>query len=149
VKPENIGYKTTNNSQFSLYCFYFRDNTMPKTSLVAIACMLVASVFGAVGQYFYKTGADHSDAGLWRMMLSPWILSGVACYIAVMFLFTQAFKAGGSVTVLYPIYATTFIWAALIAQFVYGQPIRLVHILGMIFLIGGMYLMGLGNAQPS
>ena len=111
--------------------------------------MLVASIFGAIGQYFYKTGADRSEAGPLAMMLSPWILAGMVCYIAVMLLFTQAFKAGGSVTALYPIYATTFIWAALIGQFVYGQPIRLVHILGMFFLIGGMYLMGLGNAQPS
>jgi multidrug transporter EmrE-like cation transporter len=122
---------------------------MLKTPILAIACMLAASVFGAVGQYLYKTGADRSNAGPVVMLLSPWILAGMGCYIVVMLLFTQAFKAGGTVTVLYPIYATTFIWAAVIGQFVYGQPIRLVHIAGMVLLIGGMYLMGVGNAQPS
>jgi multidrug transporter EmrE-like cation transporter len=122
---------------------------MLKTPVLAMACMLVASVFGAVGQYLYKTGADRSDAGPLAMLLSPWIVAGMGCYIAVMLLFTQAFKAGGTVTVLYPIYASTFLWAAVIGQVVYGQPIRLVHVAGMILLIGGMYLMGVGNAQPS
>ena len=122
---------------------------MLKTPVLAMVCMLVASVFGAAGQYFYKTGADRSEAGPLAMLLSPWILAGMGCYIAVMLLFTQAFKAGGTVTVLYPIYATTFIWAAVIGQVIYGQPIRPVHIAGMIFLIGGVYLMGVGNAQLS
>jgi multidrug transporter EmrE-like cation transporter len=121
---------------------------MLKTPILAIACMLVASVFGAVGQYLYKAGADRSNAGPIAMLLSPWILAGMGCHIAVMLLFTQAFKAGGTVTVLYPIYATTFIWAAVIGQALFGQPIRFVHIVGMILLVGGMYLMGVGNAQP-
>ncbi len=122
---------------------------MLKTPILAIVCMLVASVFGAVGQYLYKTGASHSVAGPFTILLSPWILAGMGCYITVMILFTQAFKAGGQVTVLYPIYATTFIWAAIIGQATYNQPIRLVHIAGMILLIVGIYLMGVGNAQPS
>ena len=122
---------------------------MLRTPVLAMACMLVASVFGAVGQYLYKTGADRSGAGPLAMLASPWILAGMGCYIAVMFLFTQAFKAGGSVTVLYPIYASTFIWAAVIGQVVYGQSIRPVHVAGMILLIGGIYLMGVGNSQLS
>jgi multidrug transporter EmrE-like cation transporter len=122
---------------------------MLKTPIVAIVCMLVASIFGAAGQYLYKTGASHSVAGPFATMLNPWILAGMGCYIAVMVLFTQAFKAGGQVTVLYPVYATTFIWAAIIGQAIYNQPIRLVHIAGMILLIVGIYLMGVGNAQPS
>ena len=122
---------------------------MLKTPVLAMVCMLVASVFGAVGQYLYKTGADRSDPGPLAVLLSPWILAGMGCYIAVMLLFTQAFKAGGNVTVLYPIYAMTFIWAAVIGQVIYGQPVRPVHIVGMILLIGGIYLMGVGNAPPA
>ncbi len=70
------------------------------------------------------------------------LLCGVACYIGVMVLFVAAFKKGGALTVLYPIYATTFIWAALIALFAYNTPIKPVNIVGMGVLIVGMYLMG-------
>jgi drug/metabolite transporter (DMT)-like permease len=43
---------------------------------------------------------------------------------------------------LYPIYATTFIFAALIALWAYGTPIKAVHIGGMVLLVAGMYFMG-------
>jgi multidrug transporter EmrE-like cation transporter len=70
------------------------------------------------------------------------LLGGVICYVAVMVLFVAAFKKGGSLTVLYPVYATTFIWAALLALIVYGTPIKPVNVGGMGLLVAGMYLMG-------
>jgi len=69
-------------------------------------------------------------------------MAGVLCYIAVMVLFVAAFEIGGSLTVLYPIYASTFIWAALIAWRVYGTPITMTKVLGMGLLIVGMFLLG-------
>jgi len=122
---------------------------MLKTPFVAILCMLVASILGAAGQYLYKAGTDRAPGEGVSYLASPWILAGMACYIGVMFLFTQAFKAGGTVTVLYPIYATTFIWAAVLGLVLFGQPIRAVHILGMGLLVSGIYLMGVGNASAS
>ena len=59
-----------------------------------------------------------------------------------MVLFVAAFKKGGALTVLYPVYATTFIWAAIIAFAAYGTPIRGINVVGMALLIVGMYLMG-------
>jgi multidrug transporter EmrE-like cation transporter len=59
-----------------------------------------------------------------------------------MVLFVAAFKRGGSLAVLYPIYASTFIWAALIAWSAYGVPIKPANICGMALLVAGMYLMG-------
>ena len=41
-----------------------------------------------------------------------------------MVLFVAAFKRGGAMSVLYPIYASTFIWAALIAWLAFHEPIR-------------------------
>jgi multidrug transporter EmrE-like cation transporter len=63
-----------------------------------------------------------------------------------MLLFSLAFRRGGTVTVLYPIYASTFIWAAIMAWAIYGQPIRPIHVAGMVLLIAGMVCMGWGNA---
>lgn len=42
----------------------------------------------------------------------------------------------------YPVYATTFIWAALFALLAYGNPIRPVHVGGMALILAGMFLMG-------
>ena len=59
-----------------------------------------------------------------------------------MVLFVSAFKKGGALSVLYPVYATTFIWAAAISYFAYNTDIKPVNIIGMSLLVGGMYLMG-------
>ncbi len=58
-----------------------------------------------------------------------------------MVFFTYAFRLGGTVRVLYPIYATMFIWAAIIAWLLHGDPIRPVHVLGMGLLLTGIVLM--------
>lgn len=112
-----------------------------KTPGFSIVCFLLASLFGAVGQFLYKSGAERAIGG-WTGYLNPRLLGGVLAYIAVMVLFVAAFKRGGALSVLYPIYASTFIWAALIGCFAYGEAIRPVHVAGMALLVGGMFLMG-------
>lgn len=107
-----------------------------------MAFFALASVFGALGQYLYKTGSEAAVGGLGSYLANPRLLGGVGCYVAVMVLFVAAFKRGGSLTALYPIYASTFIWAAVIAYFAFGTPIKPVNVGGMALLIGGMYLMG-------
>lgn len=111
-----------------------------KTPLASMAMFLGAAILGAAGQYLYKAGADRAQTAV--QYLNVRILGGVACYVGVMVLFVAAFKRGGSMSVLYPLYASTFIWGALIAWWAFGTPVRPVHAAGMALLVGGMYLMG-------
>ncbi len=113
-----------------------------QTPTASVLCFLAASLLGAVGQFLYKSGADQASGTIASYLLNPRLIGGVICYIAVMVLFVAAFRFGGALSVLYPIYATTFIWAALIAGWVYDEPIRPLNILGMMLLVGGMCLMG-------
>ena len=112
-----------------------------RTSPLAIVFFIVAAFLGALGQFFYKSGADKITHAF-SSYLNARLLGGVACYIAVMVLFVAAFRRGGALTVLYPIYASTFIFAAIIAWFAYGTPIRAIHFAGFGLLIAGMYLLG-------
>lgn len=113
--------------------------TTPVSSMLMFA---FAAVIGAVGQFLYKSGASLTTSD-WSSYLLNWrLLTGVVCYVAVMVLFVAAFKQGGALSVLYPLYASTFIWAAIIGLWAFGVPIRPINILGMLFLVLGMYLMG-------
>ena len=112
------------------------------TPAISIVYFLVASLLGALGQYLYKSGAELAGGSVTSYLANPRLLAGAACYVAVMVLFVAAFKRGGSLTVLYPIYATTFIWAALLALVFYATPIKPVNVGGMCLLVMGMYLMG-------
>jgi len=107
-----------------------------------VVLFVVAAFLGAAGQFLYKAGADAAEGSILSYVLNARILVGVVCYIAVMVLFVAAFRAGGTPTVLYPVYASTFIWAAVFGLVLYGTPIRPVHVFGMVMLVGGMMLMG-------
>lgn len=113
-----------------------------KAPLASILCFATAAFLGALGQFLYKSGTEHATGSLLSYLLNLRIAGGMICYTAVMVLFVAAFRRGGELSVLYPIYATTFIWAAVIALWVYGVPIKPVHVLGMICLIAGMFFMG-------
>ena len=112
------------------------------TPVSSVGLFLAAALLGAWGQFLYKSGAERATGGLSSYLLNPRILGGVICYVAVMVLFVTAFKRGGELTVLYPVYASTFIWAALIAVCAYGTPIRPINVLGMACVVVGMFLMG-------
>lgn len=113
-----------------------------KTPALSVLFFLLASLLGAAGQFLYKAGADRAGGSVGSYLLNGRILAGVACYVAVMVLFVAAFRKGGSLTVLYPVYATTFIWAALLALAIHGTPVRPANVAGMVLLVAGMYLMG-------
>lgn len=112
------------------------------TPALSIVLFAVAALVGAVSQYLYKSGADAADGTLVGYLTNFRILGGVVSYVAVMVLFIAAFRRGGSLTVLYPVYASTFIWAALLARWTDGVQVRPVHMGGMAALVLGMYLMG-------
>ena len=113
-----------------------------KTPALSILFFLLASLFGALGQFLYKSGAERAGGSIASYLLNARLLGGVVCYVAVVVLFVAAFKKGGALTTLYPVYATTFIFAAFIAFWAYGTPIKPANICGMTLLIAGMYFMG-------
>lgn len=112
------------------------------TPWISILFYVIASLLGAVGQYLFKSGADQVRGGPLAALANGRILTGLLCYIAILVLQLSAFKRGGSLTVLYPIYACTFIWAAFLAWIAFGTEIRPINVLGMLLLIGGMFCMG-------
>src|SRR5258708_31467540 len=112
-----------------------------KTSPLATIYFLIASILGAVGQIFYKSGADRADGGLLQYVLNSRIALGACCYVAVMILFVAAFKQEASPSALYPLYSSTFIWAALLDHLLYGRIISFANLAGMCLLVVGMYLL--------
>lgn len=110
------------------------------TPLKSIILFLLSALLGAFGQYLYKEGSQEVSRNpiLW---VTNWkILLAVGLYILVMLLFVYAFKIGGELTVLYPVYATTFIWALFIGVFILKEPINLYKIAGVGFIILGVFL---------
>jgi drug/metabolite transporter (DMT)-like permease len=114
---------------------------MADTPAVSIALYLVAAIAGAAGQYFYKAGAARLDSAHPLQVLTNVHLGlGVVCYVAVMALFVLGLRRGGQLTVLYPVYATTFIWAALIGSIMLGEQPTLSRLAGIALIVAGVVL---------
>lgn len=113
---------------------------MFETPAMSMMLVLVAAILGAAGQFLVQSGSKGVHSPI-SFLLNLKVMAGMGCYLAVMALFTRAFKLGGSVRVLYPIYASTFIWAAILAFLLHQQPIRPINILGMTLLTCGIVLM--------
>jgi hypothetical protein len=113
-----------------------------KTPPISIFLFALAALLGALGQFLYQSGAVRAGGSVASYLGNVRLIAGVICYVAVMILFVAAFQRGGALTTLYPIYASTFIWAAIIARWAYATPIKPVNVCGMLVLIAGMYLLG-------
>lgn len=108
-------------------------------SFKPILLFLIAAFLGAFGQYFYKTGAETASSRIITWILNYRIILGVLCYVAIMFLFFLAFRIGGPLTILYPVYATTFIWGLLIGIFLLGERVNPFNFVGVGLIILGVY----------
>ena len=97
----------------------------------------LAAFSGAAGQVFYKLGSKE------KKMINYKIIIGICFYFLVIIFFAFAYISGGSISVLYPSYATTFIWAVVFGKFVFKEKISIKKITGIAVIIGGIYFVTL------
>lgn len=98
-----------------------------KDQMIPALLYLVAACVGAVGQYSYKLGGLR--IGQIPIYQNIPLILGIILFCIVMVLFVLSFKLGGRLSVVYPIYATTFIWGTLIGVIADKEPVSLNQIL--------------------
>ncbi len=67
-------------------------------------------------------------------------------YLVVLAMMSLGFRAGGTVATLYPVYALTYVWAAVIGARFHGHAISSWNVVGMGCLVLGVTLMSVGSA---
>jgi multidrug transporter EmrE-like cation transporter len=99
---------------------------------------LIASLFGAFGQYFYKLGSQRlKDVPLF---LNWQLAVGAISFTAVMVLFVISFKMGGKISTTFPVYASTFIWGTMIGIFIEKESFHNIQWLGVALVVVGITL---------
>lgn len=107
--------------------------------------VLASSFLGALAQYLYKYGSLRLvDFPIYKNI---WILSGMLLFGVVMFLFVWAFKIGGRLSVVYPAYATTFLWATILGILIDKEPYSMLQAVGMLLLLCGVFMISFFSAQ--
>lgn len=99
---------------------------------------LIAAVLGAVGQFFYQRGSQVlKTTPIWKNYN---IHLGVILFGLVMLLFVKSYQAGGRISVVYPFYATTFVWGYFIGVYVNQEPASGLALIGLAVMIVGISL---------
>ncbi len=111
-----------------------------RPNVQAILFYLLAAILGAIGQYLFKIGSKTVSTNFISWIFNFKIIVAVILYCTVMFLFVFAFKLGGELTVLYPVYATTFIWAAIIGVLFLNETMTVSKVGGILLIILGVLL---------
>jgi hypothetical protein len=110
----------------------------PASQTIPIAINLAAAVLGALGQYAYKSGAAKLSAV--PFFRNAPLLLGMLAFCVVMGMFVAAFKLGGRLSVVYPMYATTFLWGTMIGIVLDREPWSALQVLGGLVTVAGLSL---------
>jgi len=113
-----------------------------KTKPWAVCLIALGTLFTTAAQIFYKTGAN-------RLALSNWYINwhipaGIILYIIAGILLITALK-GGDVSVLYPVFATSFIWVIIFSRYIFGEPFTFQKWAGVAVIILGITLISVGS----
>lgn len=105
---------------------------------------VLAAIAGAGGQYFYKKGGERLTS---VPLFQNWpIAVGIFLFCVVMLLFVLAYKNGGRISVVYPFYATTFLWGALIGVLAEKEAFSMSQFAGLALMFAGLALIARGGA---
>lgn len=115
---------------------------------IPILLNLLAAFLGALGQYYYKKGGQIL-AATGRFLNGPTLI-GILLFCGVMGLFVVGYKLGGKISVVYPFYATTFLWGSLIGVVFEKEEFHLWSLFGLFLVVAGISLMAwsLGKSPP-
>lgn len=107
------------------------------TQLWAIVAVLFAAVLGAFGQLYFKLGSDTLSMKIKELIRNRYLIVGVVLYAISSVMFILALKEG-ELSVLYPLIATSYIWATLLAKKVLKEYINVYKWSGVVMIIVGV-----------
>jgi drug/metabolite transporter (DMT)-like permease len=104
---------------------------------------VIAAFLGAAGQWAYKRGGLKISEVPWWM--NGFLALGILLFCGVMVCFVIGYKMGGRISVVYPFYATTFLWGSLIGLFLEKEPFRWSLVAGTLCILIGLVVIAQGQ----
>lgn len=118
-----------------------------KTNKKAIVLVLFSTLFTSVGQIFLKQGSIGLSLDLFSQLTNYALILGFICYTLGASILIVALKYG-ELTVLYPLYATNYIWVSILSPIFFPtdsmNPLKWI---GVFVIIIGMTLIGNGSRK--
>ena len=104
----------------------------------AIAIVILCTLVTAIAQIMWKTGANSLPTITWQL------ITGFALYAIGAALLIYALT-GATLTLLYPMIATSYIWVNILAWIIFNEPLTLSKWIGIVSIIAGLVFVGIGG----
>ena len=112
------------------------------TKLSAILMVLFSTLLTSTAQLFLKLSVKTLKFGALSILTNYYLIMGFLFYAIAGILMIIAFRHG-EVTVLYPIFATSYVWVSFSSHFILGEEITTFRWFGVILIVLGVSLLGL------
>lgn len=117
-----------------------------KTKTLAILLILFTTIFTSSAQISLKLAINNLKPGLPGIILNYYLIQGFFLYAIAGALAISAFRRG-DVSVLYPIFATSYVWVSLASAYFFGEYLSMLKWFGIIVIITGISMVGFGSTK--
>lgn len=118
------------------------------TKLWAMAIILAATLLTSTAQLFYKFGSEKLNFNILSIITNLELIMGVILYAIGGILLILSFR-GGEVSVLYPIFATSYIWVSFLSMYFLNEVMNIFKWVGVFVIIAGIVLIGHGSKKAT
>ena len=116
------------------------------TKIWAIGIILFSTLLTSTAQLFYKFGAEKLSFDILSIITNFELITGMVLYAIGGILLILSFR-GGEVSVLYPIFATSYIWVSFLSIYFLKEVMNVFKWLGIFIIIIGIVLIGFGSKK--
>lgn len=121
---------------------------MSKTKPWAIGLIILSTLLNTFAQTMYKFGANQLSFNLQALITNIPLIIGLITYGISAIIMIAAFR-GGELSVLYPIFATAYIWVTIISGYIFNEQLNIFKWLGILSIFIGVSLIGLGSKDKA
>ncbi len=114
------------------------------TKVSSLVLIVFCTLFTSMGQLFLKKGLNTLSLTMMGVLSNRSLLLGMFLYVLGAFLLVIALR-GGELSVLYPIFATGYIWVSLLSFTVLGEHMNLLKWTGVLVILLGVTFIGYGS----
>jgi small multidrug resistance pump len=104
------------------------------------ACLFTAILIGVAGQISLKTGTLSVAGASGIPLFQPFVILGLGCYFTSAMFYIFALKKI-PVSVAFPCVSMSYVAVALIAHFLWNEPFGPQHMIALVFILTGVFLL--------
>jgi len=110
----------------------------------AVLMIIFSTFLNTIAQTLYKYGAANLKLDLLAVITNYPIIIGICIYAVSASIMIIAFR-GGDLSLLYPLFATGYIWVTLVSSYIFNEELNLYKIAGILIIVVGVSVLGFAS----